>query len=96
MIAGLLVAAVRCFRARPLVDGPARRWRWCCSLARGRDAAAPAVRGQPATLHGPGGLLGQWMGEVAASFIGVVGAALAATTMLVVALLLVTRISCTR
>jgi S-DNA-T family DNA segregation ATPase FtsK/SpoIIIE len=48
--------------------------------------------GVPTAQHGPGGLLGQWMGEVTASFVGVVGAALAATTALVVALLLVTDI----
>jgi S-DNA-T family DNA segregation ATPase FtsK/SpoIIIE len=43
--------------------------------------------------HGPGGLYGQWLGEVSASFIGAVGAALAATTMLVVGILLVTEIT---
>ena len=43
--------------------------------------------------HGPGGLLGEWLGGIAAGFIGSVGAALGATTTLVVALLLVTDVS---
>ena len=43
--------------------------------------------------HGPGGLAGTWLGEVTASFIGAAGAALAATTLLVIGLLLVTEIS---
>ena len=43
-------------------------------------------------LHGPGGLLGQYLGEILASFIGGVGAALAATTLLATAILLLTDI----
>jgi len=43
-------------------------------------------------LHGPGGLLGQYLGQIMASFIGGVGAALAATTMLSTAVLLLTDI----
>ncbi len=93
VIAAASVAAVRCFRARPLVDG----------LREGSGAllllCAIAVllhlpfAGSDVTQHGPGGLFGQWLGEVGASFIGAVGAALAATTMLVVGVLLVTEIS---
>jgi S-DNA-T family DNA segregation ATPase FtsK/SpoIIIE len=93
LIAAMLVAAVRCFRARPLVDGVRE------------GAGAFLLLGSVAVLlhlpfadsvvshHGPGGLWGQWLGEVAASFIGAVGAALVATTMLVVGILLVTEIS---
>ncbi|HTB59772.1 MAG TPA: DNA translocase FtsK 4TM domain-containing protein [Polyangia bacterium] len=93
VIAAASIAAVRCFRARPLVDG----------LREGSGAllllCAIAVllhlpfAGSDVSLHGPGGLFGQWLGEVGASFIGAVGAALAATTMLVVGVLLVTEIS---
>ena len=43
-------------------------------------------------LRGPGGLLGQYLGQIAASFIGGVGAALAATTLLSTAVLLLTDI----
>ena len=41
---------------------------------------------------GPGGLMGEWLGELASGFIGPIGAALAATAMLFVTLLLVTDI----
>ena len=41
---------------------------------------------------GPGGLMGEWLGELASGFIGPIGAALAATAMLFVTLLLVTYI----
>ncbi|HEY5090503.1 MAG TPA: DNA translocase FtsK 4TM domain-containing protein, partial [Polyangia bacterium] len=93
VIAAMLIAAVRCFRARPLVDGVRE------------GAGALLLLGSVAVLlhlpfadsvvshHGPGGLWGQWLGEVTASFIGAVGAALVATTMLVVGILLVTEIS---
>jgi len=43
-------------------------------------------------LRGPGGVLGQYLGQVAATFIGPVGAALAATTLLSTAILLLTDI----
>jgi hypothetical protein len=43
-------------------------------------------------LRGPGGLLGQYLGQIMASFIGGVGAALAATTVLCTAILLLTDI----
>jgi S-DNA-T family DNA segregation ATPase FtsK/SpoIIIE len=44
------------------------------------------------TSHGPGGLLGQWLGQLLASFVGGVGAALAAGTILSIALLLLTNV----
>ena len=87
------VAAVRCFRARPLVDGlreGAGALLLLCALA---VLLHLPFAGSDVSQHGPGGLFGQWLGEVAASFIGAVGAALAATTMLVVGVLLVTEIS---
>ena len=43
-------------------------------------------------LHGPGGLFGQYVGQILASFIGGVGAALAGTTFLCTAILLLTDI----
>ena len=48
--------------------------------------------GLQTTGNGPGGLLGQYLGEILASFIGGVGAALAATTILATAILLLTDI----
>jgi S-DNA-T family DNA segregation ATPase FtsK/SpoIIIE len=43
-------------------------------------------------LHGPGGWFGQYVGQILASFIGGVGAALAGTTLLCTAILLLTDI----
>src|SRR5450631_1970715 len=93
VLAAASVAAVRCFRARPLVDGlreGAGSLLLLCAIA---VLLHLPFTGSDVTLHGPGGLFGQWLGEVGASFIGAVGAALAATTMLVVGVLLVTEIS---
>jgi S-DNA-T family DNA segregation ATPase FtsK/SpoIIIE len=92
-VAAFLVAAVRCFRGRRLVDGV-------------REAlGVPLMLGAVATLlylpfadgevflHGPGGMLGEALGETIGAVIGAVGAALAAITMLVVGVLMVTDIS---
>src|SRR5579862_1744448 len=92
-IAGLLVMAVRCFRGRPFVDGLREGAGAVMLLVAAAVLLHLPFTGVETAQHGPGGLLGQWMGEVAASFIGVVGAALAATTALVISLLLVTEIS---
>ncbi|HVX94252.1 MAG TPA: DNA translocase FtsK 4TM domain-containing protein [Polyangia bacterium] len=91
-IAGLLVMAVRCFRGKSFVDGPLEAIGAIMLLVAAAVLLHLPFTGVVTAQHGPGGLLGQWMGEVAASFIGIVGAALAATTGLVVALLLVTEI----
>ncbi len=87
------VAAVRCFRARPLVDGLREGVGSLLLLCAIAVLLHLPFAGSDVTLHGPGGLFGQWLGEVGASIIGAVGAALAATTMLVVGVLLVTEIS---
>ncbi|HVZ74157.1 MAG TPA: DNA translocase FtsK 4TM domain-containing protein [Polyangia bacterium] len=93
VVAALLIAAVRCFRGRRFVEGP-REGLGVLMLIAATAVMLHLPFAETATAqHGPGGVLGQWMGEVVASFIGVVGAALAATTMLVVSLLLVTEVS---
>ncbi|HTA19686.1 MAG TPA: DNA translocase FtsK 4TM domain-containing protein, partial [Polyangia bacterium] len=92
-IAGLLLMAVRCFRGRPFVDGAREGLGAVILLVSAAVLLHLPFTGVEVAQHGPGGLLGQWMGEVAADFIGVVGAALAASTALVVSLLLVTEIS---
>ena len=93
IVAWMLVAAVRCFRGRRLVDGVRE------------GAGAAMLLGSVAVLlylpfadggfssHGPGGLLGEGLGGIGAGFIGSIGAALAASTALVVSLLLVTEVS---
>jgi S-DNA-T family DNA segregation ATPase FtsK/SpoIIIE len=92
-VTGLLVAAWRCFRGRRFVDGPREALGAIMLLVAAAVMLHLPFTGAATEQHGPGGLLGQWMGEVVASFIGVVGAALAATTVFVVAMLLVTEIS---
>src|SRR5947207_8771543 len=82
IIAGMLVASVRCFRGRPFVDGASEGLGALMLLAASAVLLHLPFTGTATEQHGPGGLLGQWMGEVAASFIGVIGAALAATTAL--------------
>jgi S-DNA-T family DNA segregation ATPase FtsK/SpoIIIE len=93
IVTGMLVAAVRCFRGRSLVEGMRE------------SAGAAMLLGSVAILlhlpfadsglssHGPGGLLGEWLGGITAAFIGSVGAALAATTTLVISMLLITEVS---
>src|SRR5450432_2172588 len=93
LIAAMLVAAVRCFRARPLVDGVREGIGAFLLLGSVAVLLHLPFADSVVSHHGPGGLWGQWLGEVAASFIGAVGAALMATTMLVVGILLVTEIS---
>jgi DNA segregation ATPase FtsK/SpoIIIE, S-DNA-T family len=93
VVAGLLVASVRCFRGRSFVEGLREGLGATMLLVSAAVLLHLPFTGEPTAQHGPGGLLGQWMGEVGADFIGVVGAALAALTMLVVSLLLVTEVS---
>jgi S-DNA-T family DNA segregation ATPase FtsK/SpoIIIE len=92
-VTGLLVAAWRCFRGRGFIDGPREALGAVLLLVAAAVMLHLPFTGVATEAHGPGGLLGQWMGEVVASFIGVVGTALAASTTFVVAMLLVTEIS---
>ncbi len=93
VIAAMSVAAIRCFRGRKIVDG----LREGCGALLLLSAVVVLLHlpfaDSDVSFHGPGGLYGQWLGEVAASFIGAVGAALVATTMLMVGILLVTEIT---
>jgi len=93
VVAGMLIAAVRCFRGHRLVDGA--REAGGALLLLGSVAILlylPFDDGDFAS-HGPGGLLGEWLGGISAGLIGSVGAALAATTTLVVSFLLITEVS---
>ena len=92
VILGSLVAAWRSFRGQPLVEGVLEAAGLLMLLASVTVLLHLPFSGGVHASRGPGGLLGQWLGEVTASFIGSIGAALAATTLLFVALLLVTDI----
>ena len=92
MIGAMLVAAWRAFRGQPLVDGFVEGVGALMLLASVTVLLHLPFAGGHNFANGPGGLAGQWLGEVTASFIGSVGAALAASALLFMGLLLVTDI----
>ncbi|MDX2023147.1 MAG: DNA translocase FtsK 4TM domain-containing protein [Deltaproteobacteria bacterium] len=90
VVGAVLVLAVRCFKGSSLLSGIAET---LGSL--GVVSALAVLLHLPfATRHtesrGPGGFVGQWIGEILASFIGTVGAALAALTVLFLSLTFLT------
>ncbi len=92
LIAASLVVAVRLCRGKPVVNsvvGPVGFLSLLLSVA--VLCHLPFADGK-VLLRGPGGLLGQYLGQIVASFIGGVGAALAATTLLCTGVLLLTDI----
>ncbi|HET6281688.1 MAG TPA: DNA translocase FtsK 4TM domain-containing protein, partial [Polyangia bacterium] len=93
VIAATLVACVRCFRARPLVAGFSEGVGVVMLLCSMTVLLHLPFADSVTSHHGPGGLLGQWLGEITASFIGAAGAALAAATLFFVALMLVSDVS---
>jgi S-DNA-T family DNA segregation ATPase FtsK/SpoIIIE len=93
VMAAMVVEAIRCFRGRRLVEGfgeAAGTTMLICGLS---VLLSLPFSGDDLVSHGPGGLFGQWLGELLSGFIGSVGAGMAATTMLLVGVLLVTDIS---
>ncbi len=93
IVGAMLLASVRCFRGRPLVDGFREGAGALLLLGSVAVLLYLPFTGSEVTQHGPGGVFGQWLGELSANFIGLVGAALASTTMLLVSILLITEIS---
>jgi S-DNA-T family DNA segregation ATPase FtsK/SpoIIIE len=92
IIGATLVVAVRLCRGRPVIDGLLEPIGFGSLLfAVAVLCHLPFADGK-VLMRGPGGLLGQYLGQIVASFIGGVGAALAATTLLSVAILLLTDI----
>jgi S-DNA-T family DNA segregation ATPase FtsK/SpoIIIE len=91
--AGMLLASLRCFRSRPMVDGMREGMGGLLLLGALTTLLYLPFAGDEVLLHGPGGLLGELVGGITAAFIGAVGAALVATTMLLVGVLLVTEIT---
>jgi DNA segregation ATPase FtsK/SpoIIIE, S-DNA-T family len=93
LVAALLVVAVRVFRGRPMARSLAE-WVGVPGVVGGVAMLLhlPFAEGPVSTQGPPGGLLGQWLGEIAASFVGTVGAALAGATLLSVSLMILTNI----
>ncbi len=92
LVGGLLLVAFRCFRGRNLHDGLVEIFGGLGVLFSVAVLLHLPFADRTVRLHGPGGLLGQWLGEVTASFIGGVGAALAAAMVLSISLLLITNV----
>jgi S-DNA-T family DNA segregation ATPase FtsK/SpoIIIE len=90
VVATMLVLAVRCFRGKLLQRGFAEVGGTVGVLAALTVLLHLPFADEPVLLRGPGGLLGQWLGEIMATFIGGVGAALAAATLLCISLLALT------
>ncbi|HVT08283.1 MAG TPA: DNA translocase FtsK 4TM domain-containing protein [Polyangia bacterium] len=93
VMAAMVVEAVRCFRGRRLIDGIGEALGAALLICGLSVLLYLPFAGEAVTQHGPGGLFGEWLGELSAGFIGEVGAGLAGTTMLLVGILLVTDIS---
>ncbi|HEY8924723.1 MAG TPA: DNA translocase FtsK 4TM domain-containing protein, partial [Polyangia bacterium] len=92
MVLGMLGVAWRSFRGRPLVGGFSEGLAAILLMGSVTVLLHLPFAGPGHMLRGPGGLMGEWLGELSAGFIGQIGAALAATAMLFVTLLLVTDI----
>ncbi|HEY4188672.1 MAG TPA: DNA translocase FtsK 4TM domain-containing protein [Polyangia bacterium] len=92
LIVAVLAVALRSFRGRSLVSGVTEGIGCLFLMSAVTVLLHLPFAGRSHTLRGPGGLMGEWLGELTAGFIGPIGAALAATAMLFVTLLLVTDI----
>ena len=92
LVAGVLLLAVRMCRARRLINDVVGVLGFLALLCSAATLLHLSLIGAPVTLRGPGGLLGQWLAEGAASVVGGVGAALAAATLLSISLILLTHV----
>ena len=92
LIGASLVVAVRLCRGKPVVDGAIEPIGFLSLLFSVAVLCHLPFTDSKVLLRGPGGILGQYLGQIAASFIGGVGAALAATTLLATSMLLLTDI----
>ena len=92
LVAGALLIAVRMCRARQLIEDVVGVLGFLALLCSAAVLLHLPFAGDPVSLRGPGGLLGQWLAEGAAGFVGGVGAALAAATLLAISLILLTQV----
>ena len=93
VVAGLLLIAVRMCRARRLIEDALGAVGFVALLCSAAVLLHLPFAGEPVTLRGPGGLLGQWLAETGAGVVGGVGVALAAATLLSISLILLTHVS---
>ncbi|HEX7506549.1 MAG TPA: DNA translocase FtsK 4TM domain-containing protein [Polyangia bacterium] len=92
LIGASLGFAIRLCRGKPVISGVVETVGFLSLLFSVAVLCHLPFADGKVLLRGPGGLLGQYLGQIAASFIGGVGAALAATTVLCTAVLLLTDI----
>ncbi len=92
IVAGALLLAVRMCRARQLIEDVVGVLGFLALLCSAAVLLHLPFAGDPVSLRGPGGLLGQWLAEGAAGFVGGVGAALAAATLLAISIILLTQV----
>ena len=82
LIGACLVIAVRLLRGKPIIDGLLEPVGFLALVGSVAVLCHLPFADGKVLLRGPGGWLGQYAGQLTASFIGPVGAALAATTLL--------------
>ncbi len=92
VVAGGLLLAVRMCRARQLIEDVMGVLGFLALLCSAAVLLHLPFAGEPVSLRGPGGLLGQWLAEGAAGFVGGVGTGLAAATLLAISLILLTQV----
>ncbi len=92
LIGASFVVAIRLCRGRSIIGGVVEPVGFLSLLLSAAVLCHLPFADGKVLLRGPGGLLGQYLGQIVASFIGGVGAALAATTLLCTAILLLTDI----
>jgi S-DNA-T family DNA segregation ATPase FtsK/SpoIIIE len=92
LIASCLVVAVRMCRGRRIIDNLLEPVGFLALVSSVSVLCHLPFAAGEMLLRGPGGLLGQFIGQSVASFIGPVGAALAATTVLCTGIILLTDI----
>jgi len=90
MVGAALVVAVRCFRGAGVWRNIAESLGLFGIVASVATLLHLPFSETSAPVRGPGGLLGQWLGELSANFVGTLGAALVALTLLTISLTLMT------
>src|SRR5688572_25271133 len=92
LVLAVAMVAWRCFRARPAIEGVVEGLGALGLLGSATVLLHLPFAGKTTMLSGPGGILGQWLGEVTATFIGAAGTTLAAATVLAMSLLVLSEV----
>ena len=93
LVAVLLVVAVRVFRGLAWHRSFSELFGIAGFMAGSTVLLHLAFSGLTGAMYGPGGFLGQWLGDLGAGFVGSVGAGLVGSVILVVSLMVLTSFS---